>query len=60
MLMLMTFKLTFISVHHTYSASKERAVQAMQNCVADIKPWARQHYLMPNDGKTELLALGTR
>ena len=38
----------------------EQAVQVIQGCVADIKSWARQHSLMLNDGKTELLELGTR
>ena len=32
--------------------------QVIQDCVADIKSWARQHSLMLNEGKTELLVLG--
>ena len=28
--------------------------------MAALKSWARQHSLMLNDGKTELLVLGTR
>ena len=38
----------------------EQAVQVIQESVADIKSWAHQHSLMLNDGKTELLELGTR
>ena len=40
--------------------NEEQAVQVIQDCVADIRSWARQHSLMLNDGKTELLMLGAR
>lgn len=50
----------YLSFSPSRCANEEQAVQVMQDCVADIKSWARQHSLMLNDGKTELLVLGTR
>ena len=50
----------YLSFSPSSCATEEQAVQVMQDCVADIKSWARQHSLMLNDGKTELLVLGTR
>ena len=50
----------YLSFSPSFCANVEQAVQVIQDCVADIKSWARQHSLMLNDGKTELLVLGTR
>jgi len=52
----------YLSSSPSSCANVEQAVQVMQDFVADIivKSLARQHSLMLNDGKTELLVLGTR
>ena len=50
----------YLSFSPSSCANEEQAVQVMQDCVADIKSWARQHSLMLNDGKTELLVLRAR
>ena len=50
----------YLSFSPSSCVNEEQAVQVIQDCVADIKSWARQHSLMLNDGKTELLVLGTR
>jgi len=50
----------YLSFSPSCCANVEQAVQVIQDSVADIKSWARQHSLMLNEGKTELLVLGTR
>ena len=50
----------YLSFSPSSCVNEEQAVQVIQDCVADIKSWARQHSLMLNDGKTELLVLGTK
>ena len=40
--------------------SEECVAVAMQNCLSDIKSWARLNSLMLNDGKTEFIVIGTR
>ena len=50
----------YLSFSPSSCVNEEQAVQVIQDCVADIKSWARQHSLMLNNRKTELLVLGTR
>ena len=42
------------------SASELEAVTALQDCILDIKTWMTVDKLKLNDGKTELIAIGTR
>ena len=50
----------YLSFSPSSCVNEEQAVQVIQDFVADMKSWARQHSLMLNDGKTDLLVLGTR
>ena len=50
----------YLSFSPSSCVNEEQAVQVIQDFVADMKSWARQHSLMLNDGKTNLLVLGTR
>ena len=36
------------------------AVQAMENCLIDIRKWAKSNYLKLNDDKTEFVIIGTK
>ena len=40
--------------------SQSTAVEAMQNCIADIREWMLRDRLRLNDGKTEFIIIGTR
>ena len=50
----------YLSFCPSSSATEERVVQAIQDCVVDIKSWARQHCLILNYCKNELLVFRTR
>ncbi|EDO49730.1 predicted protein [Nematostella vectensis] len=43
------------------TSSQEKAMESMQNCIADVRLWARKNSsLMLNDKKTEFMIIGTR
>ena len=50
----------YLSISPSSCVNEDRAVQVIQDYVAGIKSWARQHSPMLNDGKTERLVLRTR
>ena len=39
---------------------KTQCVQKIQECIAEIRPWMHTNLLKLNDGKTEVLVVGTR
>lgn len=50
-----------ISVLNTASSVERFTdVEAMQNCIADIRKWMLQGRLRLNDGKSEFVIIGTR
>ena len=50
----------YISFNADSSAEQSTAVEAMQNCIADIREWMLRDRLRLNDGKTEFIIIGTR
>jgi len=50
----------YISFNADSSAEQSAAVEAMQNCIADIREWLLRDRLRLNDGKTEFIIIGTR
>ena len=49
-----------ISFNADSSAEQSAAVEAMQNCIVDIREWLLRDRLRLNDGKTEFIIIGTR
>ena len=49
-----------ISTNVVSSIEQSTAVEAMQNCIADIRQWMLQDRLRLNDGKTEFIIIGTQ
>jgi len=41
-------------------AQVDKAVDRVRLCVHDIRIWMRNHFLKLNDGKTEVLAVGSK
>ena len=50
----------YISFNADSSAEQSVAVEAMQNCIADIREWMLRDRLRFNDGKTEFIIIGIR
>ena len=50
----------YIYFNTASSIEQSTAIEAMQNCITDIKQWMLQDRLKLNDGKTEFIIIGTR
>ena len=50
----------YISFNADSSAEQSTAVEAMQNCIADIREWMLRDRLRLNDGKTDFIIISTR
>ena len=45
----------YLSFNPDNGDDQHHAVQAMENCLIDIRKWAKSNYLKLNDDKTELV-----
>ena len=50
----------YVSFRPDESCSSERAIASMSNCIRDLRAWMASDKRMVNDGKTEVLLVGTR
>ena len=50
----------YLSFNPDYGDDQPLAVQAMENCLIDIRKWAKSNYLKLNDDKTEFVIIGKK
>lgn len=50
----------YLSLNPDNEDDQHLAVQAMENCLIDIRKWAKSNYIKLNDEKTEFVIIGTK
>ena len=50
----------YLSFSPSKSSNMESAIEAMTNCIEDVRHWMISDRLMINDDKTEFMIIGTR
>ena len=49
----------YLSFRPSEGTSQAEALDAMENCISDVRAWMMDDTLMSNDDKTEFLVIGT-
>ena len=50
----------YFSFRPESSVQEDCAIEAIEDCITDVRAWLISHKLMLNDSKTELLVIGSR